>query len=125
MIGFVILVVLVFLAPLLVLAPRLAAAKRAGKLPYAALVGEHGRRVRRRWILREPVEDDPLLGAPEIGPVADTLALYDAVRRMRPVPFDRQSILALALPAALPMLVLTAIEIPVKDILLQILKTLA
>jgi hypothetical protein len=125
MAGFAILVVLVFLAPLFVLMPRLAATKRAAKLPYAALVGEHGRRVRRRWILGERVEDDPLLGAPEIGPVADTLALYDAVRRMRPFPFDRQSIFALALPAAIPMLALTAIEIPVKDILLQILKTLA
>ena len=125
MAGFAILVIVVFLTPLLVLMPRLAATKRAARLPYAALVGEHGRRVRRRWILGERVEDDPLLEAPEIGPVADTLALYDAVRRMRPFPFDRQSIIALAVPLAIPLLALVAIEIPVKEILLKILKTLA
>jgi hypothetical protein len=125
MAGFAVLVTLVFLAPLLALTPRLAAARRAARLPYAALVGEHGRRVRRRWILGEPAGDDPLLGAPEIGPVADTLALYDAVRRMRSFAFDRESILALLVPVALPLLVLTSIEIPVKDILLEILKTLA
>jgi hypothetical protein len=124
MIGFFVLVLVLFLAPLLVFTPRLLAAKREARPEYGALVGEHGRLVHRRWILREPVGEDSLLAAPEIGPVADTLALYEAVRKMRPVLIDLQSVLALAVPAALPMIAVLAIEIPIKDILLKILGTL-
>ena len=81
--GFVVLVVAICVAPLLALVGPLAAAKRRALLDYGALVGKHGRLVRQRWILGEPPADDALLQAPEIGPVADTLALYDAVRRMQ------------------------------------------
>jgi hypothetical protein len=88
-------------------------------------VARHGRLVRRRWIAGEALPDEPLLDAPEIGPVADTLALYEAVRKMRVAPIGRRSLAAIALPAALPMLPVFAIEIPVRDILLKILTTLA
>jgi hypothetical protein len=71
------------------------------------------------------VGDDPILAAPELGPVADTLALYEATRRMRTFPIGRRSLLGVLLPAALPLIGVLAIEIPVKDLLLQVLKTLA
>jgi hypothetical protein len=116
---------LLFLAPLLLWLPPLRACKRRALLDYGALVGEHGRLVRRRWILREPIADAALLGAPEIGPVADTISLYDAVMKMRIVPIGRSSLLAIALAVALPMLPVLAIEIPVKDLLLSLLKSLA
>ena len=63
------------------LAPALIAARARAIPAYAALVGEQGRLVHRRWILREAVADAPLLDAPEIGPVADANAMYDAVKR--------------------------------------------
>ncbi|MGZ8907852.1 MAG: hypothetical protein ACXW1U_19290 [Methylobacter sp.] len=44
---------------------------------------------------------------------------------MRVFPIGKSSLLAVALPAAIPMLVLFAIEVPVKDLLLKILGTLA
>jgi hypothetical protein len=125
MLAFGVVVLVLFLAPLLPWQRPLAAAKRRAELEYAALVAEHGRLVRRRWILREPVGDEPLLAAPEIGPVADTLALYEATRKMRTLPIGRRSLLAILLPAALPMLFVIAIEVPVKDLLLGLLKTLA
>jgi hypothetical protein len=81
--GFVVLVVAICVAPLLALAGPLAAAKRRALLEYGALVGKHGRLVRQRWILGEAPADDALLQAPEIGPVADTMVLYEAVARMR------------------------------------------
>lgn len=125
MLGFGLLVLVIFLSPLLVWARPLGAIKRRALLDYGVLVGRHGRLVRRRWILREPVEDDALLGAPEIGPVADTLALYEAVRKLRTVPISRASLLAIALPALVPMLPVVAIEIPIRELLLKILSTLA
>jgi hypothetical protein len=39
------------------------------------------------WMVAEEVEDrESLLAAPELGPVADTVSLYEAVGRMRLVP---------------------------------------
>ena len=46
--GFVALVMAICVAPLLALVGPLAAAKRRALLDYGALVGEHGRLVRRR-----------------------------------------------------------------------------
>jgi hypothetical protein len=125
MIAFLVVVAVLFLAPLVPWQRPLAAAKRRAELEYAALVAEHGRLVRRRWIEREPVGDEPLLAAPEIGPVADTLALYEAARKMRTLPIGRRSLIAILLPAAIPLIGVLAIEIPVKDLLLGLLKTLA
>jgi hypothetical protein len=81
--------------------------------------------VRRKWILREPVEDrEELLSAPELGPVADTVALYEAVKRMRSIPIGTQALAGVLVPAVLPLVAVAAIRIPIKDMLLTILKTL-
>ncbi len=88
-------------------------------------MAEHGRLVRKRWILGEPVGDEAILSAPEIGPVADTLSLYESARRMRTLPIGRRSLIAILLPAAVPLVGVLAIEVPVKELLLGLLKTLA
>jgi hypothetical protein len=118
--GFVVLVVAICVAPLLALVGPLAAAKRRALLDYGALVGEHGRLVRRRWILGEAPADDGLLQAPEIGPVADTVALYEAVGRMRPVPFGKSTLLGIAVPTLIPILVLLSTQVPIKEVLKKI-----
>jgi hypothetical protein len=125
MLAFGVIALVLFVSPLLVWMPRLGAAKRTALLDYGALIGRHGRLVRRRWILREPVGDSELLAAPELGPVADTLALYDAVRKMSSLPIGRQALAAIALPAALPMLGVVAIEVPIRELVLKVLSTLA
>jgi hypothetical protein len=117
---FLVVVVALCVAPLLVFVPRLVAAKRTALLEYGALIGAHGRLVHRRWIQREAIEESALLDAPEIGPVADTLSLYEAVMKMRVAPIGKTALLAVVLPALIPMLALFAIEIPIKDLLLKI-----
>jgi hypothetical protein len=102
---------------MLMFAGVLRATKRQALLDYGALVGRHGRLVQRRWIQGLPVTDDAVLGAPEIGPVADTIALFGAVRDMRTLPMGKSSLAPLVLAALIPMLVVLAIQIPVKDIL--------
>ena len=118
--GFVALVMAICVAPLLALVGPLAAAKRRALLDYGALVGEHGRLVRRRWILRETPASDALLEAPEIGPVADTVAMYDAVRKMQAVPFGKSTLVAIAVPTLIPILVLLSTQVPIKEILKKI-----
>jgi hypothetical protein len=118
--GFVVLVVAICVAPLLALAGPLAAAKRRALLEYGALVGKHGRLVRQRWILGEAPTDDALLQAPEIGPVADTIVLHEAVARMRPVPFGKSTLLGIAVPTLIPIVVLLSTQVPIKDVLKKI-----
>ncbi|HXJ78402.1 MAG TPA: hypothetical protein VMS64_06935 [Candidatus Methylomirabilis sp.] len=111
------------LIPVLVFTPRLAATRRLALLDYGALVGEHGRLVRRRWILGEKLEA-PVLDAPELGPVADTVSLYEAVSRTRAAPIGRQTLLIVGLPIAVPLLLFFMIEVPVREHFLKLLLTL-
>jgi hypothetical protein len=110
------------LLPLLALVPALAGARGRAIPAYSSLVGEQGRLVHRRWILREEVGAAPILDAPEIGPVADAASLFDAVKRMRMVPIGTGSIVRILAPIALPMLVVAALQIPLKDLLLKLAK---
>jgi hypothetical protein len=50
-------------------------------------------------VLAKKVSDDDLLHAPEIGPVADTVSLFEAVEKMRPFPIGKCALLAIAVPA--------------------------
>jgi hypothetical protein len=115
---------LVFLSPYLVFAGPLGRAKKQALLDYGALVARHGAGVRSKWILGEAKHDDPLLSAPEIGPVADTVSLYEAVQRMRPIPLGKPALIAIALPVLIPFIAVLAIQIPVKELLGQLVKGL-
>ena len=113
------------LAPLVAFSGPLRRARKRALLDYGALVGEQGRRVYRKWILRQPVDDrEELLSAPELGPVADTTSLYESVARMRTAPIGKKALLGILIPAVLPMIAVVAIRIPLKQLLLTILKTL-
>ncbi len=117
--------VVLALAPLAAFAPVLRRTRHQALLEYGALVGEQGRRVRRKWILGERVEDPGgLLSAPELGPVADTASLYEAVRSMRTTPIGARALAAVLVPAILPLIGVAAIRIPLKEIVLSIVKSL-
>lgn len=115
----------VFLAPYLAFSGRLKAAKKQGLLDYARLVGDQGRLVHRRWILNEPVANSELLNAPEIGPMADASAIFQSVQGMRTLAIGKKGLIALTVPLLIPQLVLLSLQIPIKDILLALLRALA
>jgi len=66
----------------------------------------------------------PLLQAAELGPVIDTVSMYEVVAGIRPTPIGKRALLAVVLPAILPMIPVFAIQIPVKEMLLKLLKAL-
>jgi uncharacterized membrane protein (DUF2068 family) len=123
--GFLVLVAIIFLAPLVVFGGPLRRAKRAALLEYGALVADHGRMVHRRWIEKKQVEDDTLITAPEIGPVADVQPIYEAVQRMRTLPIGKSTLLAILVPALIPILVVVSLQVPIGEVLLKILKALS
>ena len=115
--AFVILALLLFLSPLIAFAPLIVKTKRKALLDYSSLVGRHGRLVRDRWIGGQLILDDALLDAPEIGPVADTGPLYDAVASMQVLLIGKATVVPLLLAAVLPLIPVLAIEIPITTIL--------
>jgi hypothetical protein len=123
MIVTVLLLVAIFIAPFAVLIGPMARAKRRASLQYGALVARHGDALHRRWIEGLPV-DDPVLDAPEIGAAADAAVLYEAVRRMLPVPLGLRALFTVLLPAALPMVAVLAIEVPIGEMLLNLARAL-
>ena len=45
----------------------------------------------RRWIRGEQIPDDPVLTAPEIGPMVDASSVYEAAKNMRAVPIGKEA----------------------------------
>ena len=125
MISLAVVLLLLFALPYLVWIGKLSAAKKRALLEYGTLVGDHGRLVKRRWIDKARVEDEEILSAPELGPVADTVSLFEAVQNMRIFPLGKQALAALIVPVAIPMLAVVALQIPIKEILLTLLKAVA
>jgi hypothetical protein len=115
---------ILLLAPMLFFSPLLAKTKKQAMRDYGALLAKHGRKVHQRWILQEPIEDVEILDAPELGPAADIQTLYEAVRAMRPVVFGKSSLIAILLPAAIPMLIVVATQWPLKSTIAKLLMTL-
>lgn len=124
LIVFVVVWSLLLLLPLLAVSPALGRVRKEAIAAYSELVGRQGALVHRRWIEGRQVADEPILDAPEIGPVADAAAMYEAVRKMRRVPIGKVSIIGIVLPLALPLLVVAALQIPLKDLLLKLAKVL-
>jgi len=121
---FTVMAVLVFLVPMLAFAGPLSRAKRQALLDYGALVCEHGRLVHQRWIEGKRVAEHKVLEAPELGPAADVATVYTAVQAMRTVPLSKSSVMPLVLAAIVPMLVVLALEVPVGQLLGNVVKAL-
>jgi hypothetical protein len=108
-------------APMFAFAPRLRALRRGAIASWGALLAEHGRLVERRWLRRETLSDDALLNAPELGPVADIVALYETVRSIRMAPITRNSVLPPLFATAIPLIPVAAAQIPLKEIVKKLL----
>ena len=126
MIAFLVIIVVLFLAPFFFLMGPLMKAKRIAVLQYGALSGQHGRMLRERWIEGQNVPDAAgLLGAPEMGPVADHISMFQMVEKMRALPIGKRAVVSVLVPAAIPLLVVVSLQVPIKEILLGLLKAVA
>jgi hypothetical protein len=69
--GYVVMMLIILLAPLLVLSPKLLMTKRRGLLEYSALANEYTQSFDRKWIRKENPEGELLLGSADIQSLAD------------------------------------------------------
>ncbi len=114
-----------FLAPLGAFSPALRRCRLRARFQYGKLAGRFVQGLHAKWVDGEKLPDDPILDAPEIGPAADVATLYEMGTRMRPVPIGKMSLIAVLVPAVIPMLVVISLEVPLKEIFLKVLGALA
>ena len=96
--------VLALLAPLAMFTPQLWRAKRQGRSEYGLLASRYLIAFREKWIVGPPPKGEELLGTSDIQALADMESSYDAVRRMRLVPFGLGEVTALAAMTLAPLL---------------------
>lgn len=124
MVVFAVLLVGGILAPFAVFVPRLARTKRRALHEYSALAARHDRLVQGRWVRGETVRDEEgLLAAPELGPLADVGTMFHAVERTKLAPLGRIALLGLAAAVLLPMVPVILIQIPFQEVLGRILRS--
>jgi hypothetical protein len=118
--GYVVMMLLVFLAPLLVFSPKLWLEKRKGLLEYGALASEYAGAFHRKWIKKELPEGESLLGSADIQSLADLGSSFESVRNMRIFPIDLKGITPLAIATALPMMPLVLTLYPFDELIVKI-----
>jgi hypothetical protein len=124
MIAYGVLAVLFLLAPLLVVTPVLVRVKRKGSREFGALVTKHNQLFEQKWIHEQKPPEEVILGNPDASSLVDLGSSFTVIRQMGIVPIDKQTLIALAVAAALPMIVVALYATPADDLIRLVLKML-
>ncbi|HET9793836.1 MAG TPA: hypothetical protein VFS34_05180 [Thermoanaerobaculia bacterium] len=124
MIAYGVLAVVLLIAPLLVVAPVLLDVKKKALFEYGALVTLHDQLFETRWLRGEKAGEQVILGSNDASSLNDLGAGYTVVRQMTFIPINRQTLITLALAAALPMGVLALFVTPAEQLLRMVMKML-
>lgn len=110
--------------PLLTYAPKLGRAKRAAMKQYGGLLASQGRQIQATYVDGRAGDGEELLDAPGIGPAADGATLYALVRDSYTVPITKTTLVFALVPIAIPLLFVVTTEIPLKEVLVTLAKTI-
>jgi hypothetical protein len=126
MIAYAVLAIAILIVPLLVVVPVLIKVKKKALLEYGALVTNHNQLFDRKWIRKEEDPDGVILGNPDPSSLIDLGSSFAVIRQMGvvPIPIDRQTLLALAVAAALPMVVVVLLVTPADQLIRTVMKML-
>lgn len=100
------------------------AARREGMREYDTFMSHVGRTVAAKWLAPGRHIDAELLECPDFSTLTDLSQCAECVRAMAIVPFTRRSIIPLAIAGLIPMLPVVATVIPLRDVLLKVIKLL-
>lgn len=104
---------LIVLGPLMLFVPQLSRARRTGLREYGTLAQRYVREFDEKWVRRGQAAGEPLLGSGDIQSLADLGNSFAFVRGTRLVPFDKNTVLQLAIITLLPVapLLLTMVSL--------------
>jgi hypothetical protein len=123
-IGAVVFLMLLVLAPLCFFLVQLGRAGRKAKREYGILASHYAEDFYRKWIQGQGAEGERLLGTSDIQSLADLGNAYSLASEMRLVPISRRTIILLATIIALPLLPLTLTMVRLDQIADQLIKLL-
>jgi hypothetical protein len=112
------------LGPMTAFVGPLIRAKRAGRGDFGLLATRYAEDFSRKWIQSPSPPEEPLLGTADLQSLADLANADKVVDEMRPVPFTRNTLLAVALAFLLPILPLALTVLPMNAMLRQLMKVL-
>jgi hypothetical protein len=119
--AFAVLIVLVFFLPLALFTAALLREKRESTIRYGALQHLLSLQFRQKWVHHRNDHIDELVGSPDVSSLADASSAFNNVERMAVYPFRRGAVVAFLAALALPSLVVLTTEIPLKEIIGQVL----
>jgi hypothetical protein len=124
MIGAVLIILGVMLAPLLVLAPRLHEFRRQALADYGALATTYVHDFDSKWIRGAARLSEPLLGTADLQSLADLSNSFDVVRETKYILITKDIVKELGLPILVPLVVLLLLATPTDKLVHAILKLL-
>jgi hypothetical protein len=119
-----IVIALVALGPLFFFVPRLASLRRQGILEYGILGQIHSTEFHEKWILHRTGHEIEFLQSPESTTLANFAKGYQEIAQLKPVPADMGTLYGLAAAVAIPALPVVLAQIPLKIVVMDLLKTL-
>jgi len=123
--AYVIIALIVILAPLMVFSGKLIKLKRIGLEEYGKLGTSYTGSFHRKWINNDPPNDDPLLGTSDIQSLADLGNSYAMIVHMNVLPVNPRTPIQLAAASLIPLLPLLFTVMPPQDVLKLLFKVVA
>jgi hypothetical protein len=115
--SYVILAVLLVLAPMGIFTGRLLQTKRSGLYQYGSLATEYTSSFHQKWIVEQPPREEPLLGTGDIQSLADLGNSFSFIEKMNAMPMGPRTPIHLVLACLLPMSPLLLTMMPLGDVL--------
>jgi hypothetical protein len=112
------------LGPTCVFTPRLLRRRREGLSAYGALASEYVIGFQKKWIEGHRPSDEHLVGSSDIQSLADLANSFEIVEHIRPFPFGRSAVIAVAVNVALPILPLSLTMFSLQELVARLVKVL-
>jgi hypothetical protein len=98
----VVVILILFVAPLTVFTREILQARRRGIFEYGALAGAAGRQLERKWLDRRRNVDEAMLDVPHFSATTDLYQVVSNVYQIKSVPLDLQDLVAIIVAVLLP-----------------------
>jgi len=113
---------LIVLGPLMLFMPHLARARRAGLRAYGTLAERYVREFDDKWLRGGAPAGEALLGSADIQSLADLGNSFEIIRGMRLIPFDKNTVIQLAIVTLLPVAPLVLTMVSLEELLKRLLQ---
>lgn len=113
----VILNLVLFAGPLLVFGGKLVEARRRGIIDYGGLAEAVGSQLEKKWLDYRKNVNEGALDVPHFSATTDLYQVVSNVYQMKPFPIDTQDLIALIVVSLLPFLPALLLEMPLDEIL--------